>query len=78
MGVEVRYVLGQRNLKLAPVKDQHPIQQLTANGGHPSLGDRVRPGSPHRCAHDTHALTGEHGIEEPVNLLSRSRIKNLN
>ena len=33
MGVEVRYVLGQHNLKLAPVKDQHPIQQQVDHRG---------------------------------------------
>jgi hypothetical protein len=44
------HVLGQHSLKLAPVEDQYPIQQLTADGADPSLGDRVRPGYPHRGA----------------------------
>jgi hypothetical protein len=64
VGVEVRHVLGQHSLKLAPVEDQHPIQQLTADGADPSFGDRVRPGRTHRCAQDAHGLAGEHGIED--------------
>lgn len=40
--MEVRHVLGQYGLKLVPVEEQHPIQQLAAD---PSLGDCVRPGS---------------------------------
>ncbi|MDT7717738.1 MAG: hypothetical protein QOH09_3730, partial [Pseudonocardiales bacterium] len=43
VGVEVRHVLGQHNLKLVPVEDQHPIQQLTADGADPSFGETVGP-----------------------------------
>ena len=39
MGVEVRHVLGQHSLKLVPVEDQHPIQQLTAAGDRALAGD---------------------------------------
>jgi hypothetical protein len=44
MGVEVSDVLGQHGPKVAPVEDQHPIQQLAADGADPSFGDGVRPG----------------------------------
>ena len=42
VGVEVRHVLGQYRLKRALVEDQHPIQQLAADGVDPSFGDCVR------------------------------------
>jgi hypothetical protein len=64
MGVEVRHVLGQHCPKLALVEDQHPIQQLAADGADPSFGDRVRAGCLHRCAQDADGLAGEHGIED--------------
>ena len=64
MGVEVRHVLGQHNLKLAPVKDQHPIQQLAAHSADPSFGDRVRAGRAHRGPQDPDGLVGEHSIED--------------
>ena len=64
MGVEVRYVLGQHSLKLVPVEDQHPIQQIAADGADPSLGDRVCSGRAHRGAQDADAFAGEHGIED--------------
>jgi hypothetical protein len=44
----------------------------------PSFGDRVHPGHSHRRAQDAHTLAGEHGIEHTGNVLSRSRIKNVN
>jgi hypothetical protein len=50
VGVEVHHVLGQHCPKLALVEDQHPIQQLAADGADPSLGDGVRPRCPHRGA----------------------------
>ena len=64
MGVEVRHVLGQHGPKLAPVEDQHPIQQLAADGADPSLSDAVRSRCPHRGAQDANGLAGEHGIED--------------
>jgi hypothetical protein len=42
MVIEVRDIVGQHGLKVAPVKDQHAIQQLSAEGADPSSGDRVR------------------------------------
>jgi hypothetical protein len=44
VGVEVRHVLGWHSLNLALVEDQHPIQQLGADGADPSFGDGVRSG----------------------------------
>ena len=43
MGVEVRYVLGQHGLKLAPVEDEHPVQQLAADGADEPFGVTVGP-----------------------------------
>jgi hypothetical protein len=62
--VEVSGVLGQCVFEVAAVEDQHSVEQLAANGADPSLGDRVRPGRPHRCAQDTDTLAGEPGIED--------------
>jgi len=64
VGVEVRHVFGQHRLKLASVEDQHPIQQLAADGADPSLSDAVRSRRPHRCAQDANGLGGEHGVED--------------
>ena len=74
MGIEVRHVFGQHSLKLAPVEDQHLIQQLAATVAYPSLGDAVGPGARTGCA-QSDGFAGKHGVED---LLSRSRIKNVN
>jgi hypothetical protein len=77
VGVEVRHVLGQHGPKLAPVEDEHPVQQLAADGADPSFGDSVCPGRAHRCAQDADGFAGEHGIDYAGELAVRSRIKNL-
>jgi hypothetical protein len=56
-------VLGQHRRKLALVEDQHPVQQLAADGADPSFGDRVRARGPDRGAHDLDGLGGEYGVE---------------
>jgi hypothetical protein len=67
MVVEIGHVLGQGVFEVAAVDDQHPVQQLAADGADPSFGDRVRPGRLHGGAQDADALAGEHGIETLVN-----------
>jgi hypothetical protein len=64
MVVEVGYVLGQRVVEVAAVDDQYSVEQFTADGADPSLGDRVRSGRPHWGAQDADAFAGEHGIED--------------
>jgi hypothetical protein len=49
---------------VATVDDQHPVEYLAADSADPSLGDRVGPRRPHRCAQDPDAFAGEHGIED--------------
>jgi hypothetical protein len=71
VGVEVRHVFAQHSPKLASVEDQHPIQQLAADGADPALGDRVRSGCAHRGAQDADGLAGEHGVEGIVNFMIR-------
>ena len=78
MVVKVRHVLGQHRGEMATVDDQDPVQQFPADSSDPSFGDRVGLGRPHRRAQDANTLADEHGIETLVNLLSRSRTKNLN
>jgi hypothetical protein len=69
--------MGQRVFEVAEFEDQHPVEQLATDGADPSLGDRVRPKRPYRGARDAEGFAGEHGIKTLLNLLSRSRIKNL-
>ena len=78
VGVEVRHVLGQHNLKLALVEDQHPIQQLAAHGADPAFGDGVRAGRAYWGAQDPDGFAGEHGVEDAGELAVAVRIKNLN
>lgn len=63
MVVEVGNVLGQHALEVAAVDDQHPVEQLTADGANPSLGDCVCPRCSHRCAQDSDAFAGEDRVE---------------
>ena len=41
--IEMRRVLGQYVFEMAPVDDQHPVEQFTAHGADPSFGDCVGP-----------------------------------
>jgi hypothetical protein len=58
------YVLGQHCLEVAAVDDQHSVEYLAADGADPALGDSVGPRRPHRCAQDSDAFAGEHGVED--------------
>jgi hypothetical protein len=78
MVVEVRHVLGQHGLKVAPVEDQHPVQQLAADGGDPAFGDRVRLGARTGVRRMWMASLANTASNTPVNVLLRSRTKNLN
>ena len=78
MGVEVSHVLDQHGPKLAPVEDEHPVQQLAAHGAiHRSAIAFARGASTgvRRMRMSSLANTASN---TSVNLLSRSRIKNLN
>ena len=63
MVVEVRHVLGQHSLEMAPIDDQHPVEQLAADGADPAFGDRVRPGRLHRGTQDPDGFADEDSIE---------------
>jgi hypothetical protein len=78
MVAEVGNVLGQYALEVAAVDDQYPVEQLTADGADPSFGDCVCPRCSHRCTQDADASLMKTASKASVNLLSRSRIKNLN
>jgi hypothetical protein len=78
MGVEVGHVLGQHDLKLAPVEDEHPVQQLAAEGADPSFGDGVCSGASTGVRRMRMASLANTASNTSVNLLSRSWIKNLN
>ena len=83
MVVEVREILGQNVLEVAAVDDQFPVLQFAADRSDPSLGDPVRSAIPFARG----ARTGVRRMRMPspvktgsktsVNLLPRSRIKNL-
>ena len=59
MPVEVIDVFGDGGVQLTLVDDQHPVQQLAAQGVHPALGDRVGLGRLRRCEQDPDAFAGE-------------------
>src|SRR6266536_372162 len=61
--VVVHDIARQHRLQMSPPHDQHPVQQLTTDGADPSLGERVRPRRPHRCAQDSDALGAKDHIE---------------
>src|ERR1035437_11050524 len=48
---------------MALAKDQHPVQELTAQGADEALADRVHPRSPDGGAHDPGAGGLEDGVE---------------
>jgi hypothetical protein len=56
-------VLGQYRFQLPTSEDQHPIQQLTSNGPHPSLRIGVRPWRPYRRDEHLNGLGREDSIE---------------
>ena len=56
-------VLGQYRYQLPTSEDQHPIQQLTSNGPHPSLRIGVRPWRPYRRDEHLDGLGREDSIE---------------
>ncbi|MDQ3904175.1 MAG: hypothetical protein M3300_01685 [Actinomycetota bacterium] len=72
MVVKVRHVLDQHRDQMVAVDDQHPVEQLPADSSNPSLGDRVRPGRPHRMRKIRIPSPANTASKTPMNLLSRS------
>src|SRR6266567_2066644 len=62
MFVVVRHIAHQR-LQLPVTNNQHPVEQLTADGADPPFRERVRPRRPYGCAEDPDALGAEDRIE---------------
>src|SRR5918998_4348383 len=77
MAVEMRHVLGEHSLEVAAVEDQYPVQQFSPDGADPSFGDRVPRGARTGVRRMRMPLLVKTASKTPVNLLSRSRIKNL-
>jgi hypothetical protein len=73
VGVDVEHMF-----EMSAVRDEEPVEALAAYGADEALGDRVRFRCSHRRLDDADAFAGEDGVEVRVNLLSRSRIRNLN
>jgi len=75
--VEVHQVLGHHTLEVTTVDDQHSVQQFAADSADPSFDDRVRP----RCCTGVRRMwmpsLAKTASKASVNLLSRSRIKNM-
>jgi hypothetical protein len=57
--------------------DQHPVQALTVGTGNPPFRDRVRTGCLNGRLDDPHTRAVKTASNAMVNLVSRSRIKNL-
>ena len=75
--VAVIGVLAQDLVQVPFAGDQHPVQALAAGAGDPALRGRVRPGRPHRRLDDPNANRCNTASNAAVNLVSRSRIRNL-
>ena len=78
MVVEVRHVLGQHCREMAAIDDQYPVEKSAADSSNPSFGDRVRLRRPHRVRRIRMLSLANTASKTLVNLLSRSRINNLN
>ena len=56
-------LFGQDGAQMALAKDQHAVQELTAQRAGEALADRVHPRSPDGGAHDPRAGGLEDGVE---------------
>ena len=63
MLIVVSEVLDEHLLKVTATEDEEPVQTLSADGAHESLGERVRTGSSNRGPYDADALGGEYLVE---------------
>ena len=61
--VVVQQVFGQHPAQMVLVDDQHPVQELPAQGTDDPLTDRIRSGRLRRAGQDPDAFCGEHGVE---------------
>jgi hypothetical protein len=75
---EMRYVLGQHALEMAAVKDQYSVQQLAADGPIQRSAIAFARGARTGVRRMGMASLVNTASNTPVNLLSRSRIKNVN
>src|SRR5271165_6239423 len=62
MGVVVLHVLGQDDLELAAVEDEHPVEAFPADGADKSFGEGIGPWCSNRCPDDLDSL----GVEDVV------------
>ena len=62
-GVVMRQVLGENLPQVVLIDDQHPVEELPAQGADEPFADRVRSGRLRRVGRDPGALGGEHGVE---------------
>jgi len=69
-------VLGVQ-LEVAPSEDKHAVETFSPDGAHEPLGDGVRSRRPDRSLDNPDALSGEDGSKDALNLVSRSRTRNL-
>jgi hypothetical protein len=70
-------VLAQDQPRVPLAGDQFPVQALAPGAGYPSPRDRVRPGRPDRIPMIRTLTAVNTASNAAVNLVSRSRIKNL-
>ena len=77
VGIVMIYVLAEDQPQVPFTGDQHPVQALAAGTGDPAFRDRVRPRRLHRRLDDPHTDRVNTASDAAVNLVSRSRIKNL-
>ncbi len=76
--VVVLDVAAQDMNKVLAADDQEVVEALSADGPDPAFGDGVGVGRPNRRADDLGTGRAPDIVERPVNLVSRSRIRNPN
>ena len=70
-------VLTEHRCQVATSEHEHPVQALAPDRADESLGGGVDPWRPDRRLDDPDALGGEDVSKDSVNLVSRSRTRNL-
>jgi len=71
------HVLDEDSFEMVPAEDEEPVQAFTADGADKPLADRVRAWRHDGRLDDPDPVGCEEASKEEVNLVSRSRMRNL-
>jgi hypothetical protein len=70
-------VLGKDGFEVSAAEDEHPVEAFAPQCADHTLTDRIRPGRADRDLMILMPSAAKTASKEPVNLVSRSRTKNL-